>query len=51
MPERVAEEIIEWAEDHEKVEEQIKTLIEKDNVPPGKYYNPATFSKLSNLNN
>ena len=51
VPERVAEEIIEWAEDHEKVEEQIKTLIEKDNVPPGKYYNPATFSKLSNLNN
>ena len=51
LPERVAEEIIEWAEDHEKVEEQIKTLIEKDNVPPGKYYNPATFSKLSNLNN
>ena len=36
VPERVAEEIIEWAEDHEQVEEQIKTLIEKDNVPPGK---------------
>ena len=51
VPERVAEEIIEWAEDHEQVEEQIKTLIEKDYVPPGKFYSPPTFSKLSNLNN
>jgi len=49
VPERVAEEVIDWAEDHEQVEEQIKDLIEREGVAPGKYYNPKTFSKLSNL--
>ena len=49
VPERVAEEVIDWAEDHEQVEEQIKDLIEREGVAPGKYYNPKTFSELSNL--
>ena len=31
-------------------EEQIKKLIEREDVAPGKYYNPKTFSKLSKLN-
>ena len=46
VPQQHAETIIEWAESHENMEEEIKNMILAENVPPGKYYNPATFSKL-----
>ena len=43
---RIVEKVIDWAEEHEEAEEQIKGLIEKERVAPGKYYNPATFARL-----
>lgn len=43
----IVEEVIEWVEDHEKDEEHIKELIQKENVAPGKYYNQANFERLS----
>jgi regulator of RNase E activity RraA len=43
---RIVDEVIEWVEEHEEAEEHIKGLIEKENVAPGKYYNPATFARL-----
>ena len=43
----VVSDVIDWAEDHEKSEEHIKELIRKENVAPGKYYNPETFERLS----
>ena len=41
VPECIIEEVIDWVEEHEEVEEWIKTLIEKENVAPGKYYPPT----------
>ena len=38
VPKGVAEEVIDWVEEHEAVEEYVKGLIEKENVAPGKYY-------------
>jgi regulator of RNase E activity RraA len=43
----IVEEVIDWAEDHEKSEEHIKELIQEENVAPGKYYNQDTFERLS----
>ena len=42
----IAAEVIDWAEEHERGEEYIKDLIEKENVAPGKYYNLDTFRRL-----
>ncbi len=42
----IAEEVIDWAEEHERVEEHIKGLIEKENVAPGTYYNQASFQRF-----
>ena len=41
VPRLVATEVLEWAEDHEGLEEYVKGLIENENVPPGKYYPPS----------
>ena len=41
VPACIIEEVIDWVEEHEEVEEWIKTLIEKENVAPGKYYPPT----------
>ncbi|MCI0438637.1 MAG: hypothetical protein L0177_05845 [Chloroflexi bacterium] len=38
VPRGAAEEVIDWVEEHEAVEEYIKGLIQKENVAPGKYY-------------
>ena len=43
----VVSDVVDWAEDHERSEEHIKELIQRDNVVPGKYYNPETFERLS----
>ena len=34
----LAEEVIDWVEEHEQVEEYVKGLIEREGVAPGKYY-------------
>lgn len=46
VPQQHAEEVIDWAEEHEGLEEQIKEMILRDNVPPGKYYNAETFDRV-----
>ncbi len=46
VPKPVAQRVMESAEHHEALEEKIKQMILDDNVPPGKYYNEATFKKL-----
>ena len=38
VPPVVAEEVIDWVEEHEAVEEYVKGLIETENVAPGTYY-------------
>ena len=42
----IVEELIDWVEEHERSEEHIKELIQKENVAPGKYYNRETFERL-----
>lgn len=46
VPQQHAEEIIDWAEEHEEIEEEVKEMILRDNVPPGKYYNAETMAGL-----
>ena len=46
VPRQLAAEVIDWVEEHEEAEEYIKGLIEKENVAPGKYYNPETLERL-----
>ena len=52
VPECIIEEVINWVEEHEEVEEWIKTLIEEENVAPGKYYPPTqeTIEEWRKLN-
>ena len=35
---RIAAEVIEWAEEHDQIEEYVKGLIQEEGVAPGKYY-------------
>ena len=46
VPAKLAAEVLDWAEEHEAVEEIIREMILKDRVPPGKYYNPENFDRL-----
>ena len=46
VPQQIAEEVIDWAEEHEELEEVVKGMILKDGCPPGRYYNAATFERL-----
>jgi regulator of RNase E activity RraA len=46
VPAQLAGEVIDWAEEHEEVEEVIKDMIIKEGVAPGKYYNPENFERL-----
>ena len=41
VPRVVAAEVLEWAEEHERLEEFVKGLIEAEGVAPGKYYPPT----------
>ena len=41
VPSWFAEECVQVVEDHESVEAYVKMRIEKDNVPPGRYYPPS----------
>ena len=45
VPEKLIEEVIDWVEEHETIEEWVKTKIEKENVSPGKYY-PITTQTI-----
>ncbi|MCH8309724.1 MAG: hypothetical protein IIB17_04420 [Chloroflexi bacterium] len=38
VPALIAEEVIDWVEEHEAVEEYVKGLIQQENVAPGAYY-------------
>ena len=42
----IVDEVIDWVEEHERSEEHIKELIQKENVAPGKYYNRENFERL-----
>ena len=41
VPRVVAAEVLEWAEEHERLEEFVKGLVEAEGVAPGKYYPPT----------
>lgn len=41
IPIAISREVLQWAEEHEQVEEYIKGRIEAENVNPGKYYPPT----------
>ena len=43
VPTQLAEEVIQRSEEHEEV---LKSMILKEQVPPGKYYNKETFDRL-----
>ncbi len=45
VPEKLIEEVIDWVEEHEAIEEWVKARIEKENVSPGKYY-PITAQTI-----
>ena len=42
MARKLAQEVIDWVEEHEQVEEYVKGLIEREGVAPGKYYRQQT---------
>ena len=46
VPAAVVEEVIDWVEEHEAVEEYVKGLIASEGVAPGKYY-PITGETIA----
>jgi regulator of RNase E activity RraA len=42
----IAHEVIDWVEEHDRVEEHIKGLIQKEKVAPGKYYNTEAMERF-----
>ena len=46
VPKQIAGEVIDWAEEHEELEEVVKGMILEDGCPPGRYYNAETFERL-----
>ena len=51
VPSWMAKEVLEYATEHEEVENYIKTKIKKENVVPGKYYPPQleSFEEWRNI--
>ncbi len=47
VPKQIAEDVIDWAEEHEELEEVVKDMILAENCPPGRYYNAETFERLA----
>ena len=47
IPHQLAEQIIDWAEEHEEFEDVVKSMILEENCPPGRYYNAETFERLA----
>jgi regulator of RNase E activity RraA len=47
VPRQHAEEVIEWAEEHEELEEIVKAMILRDGCPPGRHYNAETFERVA----
>lgn len=46
VPKQIAEEVIDWVEEHEELEEVVKGMILEEGCPPGRYYNAETFERL-----
>ena len=47
VPNFIINEVLMWCEKHQNDEKIIKDLALKENVSPGKYYNPEFFKKLN----
>jgi len=47
VPRQHAEEVIDWAEEHEELEEIVKAMILRDGCAPGRYYNAETFERVA----
>ena len=47
VPNFIINEVLMWCEKHQEDEKIIKDLALKENVSPGKYYNPEFFKKLN----
>ena len=47
VPNFIIIDVLYWCEKHQKDEKTIKDLALKENVSPGKYYNPEFFKKLN----
>ena len=47
VPNFIIDEVLMWCEKHQEDEKIIKNLALKENVSPGKYYNPEFFKKLN----
>ena len=47
VPNFIIIDVLNWCEKHQKDEKTIKDLALKENVSPGKYYNPEFFKKLN----
>ena len=46
VPSQWAEEVIDWVEEHDYLEDVIREMVLRDNVRPTTYYNAAMFEKL-----
>lgn len=46
VPIQWAEDVIDWVEEHDHLEDVIREMVLRDNVRPMKYYNAAMFEKL-----
>ena len=46
VPSQWAKEVVEWAIEHEGVENEIKKRIEREKCSPGKYYNPKKIDEI-----
>jgi regulator of RNase E activity RraA len=47
VPRQHAEEVIDWVEEHEELEEIVKAMILRDGCAPGRYYNAETFERVA----
>ena len=46
IPCQLAAEVIDWIEEHERVERFIMGLMDDENAPPGRYYPPTDETVL-----
>ena len=46
IPQHLAEEVLDHAEEHERAEVIVKKMILDEGVAPGKYYNTETFERI-----
>jgi regulator of RNase E activity RraA len=41
VPQQLAEQVIDWIEEHDRVEEYIAELVDEQQVSPGRFYPPS----------